>query len=514
MSQPPGESPADESPSGGSAESERTSGRPDGPGDGPADATRTDRPHEAASSGAGQPSQPASGITGQPASGGAGQPTSGGTGQPASGGTGQPAQPASSTTGPPAFGGGGQPAPQAPAGVPGAPPGQGAAPWWAQGQAAPPPPGMPQQPPPPPYQPPQPAWAYGHQAPGGPPPRPSTAPVAPDASAGRDRLLPHLIWEGVLLVIAVLLMIGVAAGSSPHGVTSALGQAGYLGLLAAGLAFSFRTGSPNLAAGTITGFTGTLAAYLATAHGWGTFPAVLVAIVLATLIGFVLGVLVAVLSVPSWALTLGAAAVIQAIVLKLTHGVLIPMPFHSSYSTAMWYGIFLVVSVGGGALWLVPGVRTALGTARRTGDPARWTDPRGSLGVVAGLTGSSLLAGLAAVPMLIRLQAADSQGSSLTTLALAAVLLGGVSVFGRRAGVFGTLFAVTIIALLQWIIAYNGATSWVGTLVVGLAALVGLGVSRGIEGITDVLNRPRPATATPPPPVPPYGTPPPPPPAR
>ncbi|WP_285572710.1 ABC transporter permease subunit [Actinoallomurus iriomotensis] len=459
-----------------------------------------------------QPAQPASGTAGQPASGGTGQPAFGGTGQPSQPGFGTAGQHASGGTGQPAFGGGGQPVPQAPAGAPGAPPGQGAAPWWAQGQAAPPPPGMPQQPPPPPYQPPQPAWAYGHQAPGGPPPRPSTAPVAPDASAGRDRLLPHLVWEGVLLVIAVLLMIGVAAGSSPHGVTSALGQAGYLGLLAAGLAFSFRTGSPNLAAGTITGFTGTLAAYLATAHGWGTFPAVLVAIVLATLIGFVLGVLVAVLSVPSWALTLGAAAAIQAIVLKLTHGVLIPMPFHSSYSTAMWYGIFLVVSVGGGALWLVPGVRTALGTARRTGDPARWTDPRGSLGVVAGLTGSSLLAGLAAVPMLIRLQAADSQGSSLTTLALAAVLLGGVSVFGRRAGVFGTLLAVTIIALLQWIIAYNGGTSWIGTLVVGLAALVGLGVSRGIEGITDVLNRPRPANATPPPPVPPYGTPPPPPP--
>lgn len=459
MSQPPGESPADESPSSESAEGEPASGRTSEPGDGPADATRTDRPREAAS------------------------------GEQAG------------------------PRPSAPAG---APQGQGAAPWWAQGPAAPPPPGMPQQPPPAPYQPqqPQPPWGYGRQVPPAPPSRSPGGPAAPDAPTGRDRLLPHLIWEGVLLVITVVLMIGVAVGVSGHGVNTALSQAGYLGLLAAGLAFSLRTGSPNLAAGSITAFTTTLAAYLATGHGWGKFPALLVAIILATLIGLLLGALVVVLSVPSWALTLGAVAVIQAIMLKISHGMLIPMQFHGSYPAAMWYGIFFVVSVGGGALWLVPGVRTALGGARRTGDPARWTDPRGSLGVLAGLTGSSFLAGLAAVPLLMFLRQAEPETVSLTTLPLAAVLLGGVSIFGRRAGVFGTLLAVTTIALIQWIIAYNGGSSWVGTLVVGLAAVVGLGVSRGIESITDALNRTRPATAVPSPPMPSPYVPPPPPPAR
>ncbi|GAA4493119.1 hypothetical protein GCM10023191_030060 [Actinoallomurus oryzae] len=456
MSQPPGESPADESPSSGFTGGEPTSGRTNEPGDGPADATRTDRPREAASSEQAGPR------------------------------------------------------PSAPAGVP---QGQGAAPWWAQQRPpAPPPSGMPGQPPPPPYhpqQPQQPPWAYGPQAP---PARPG-GPVAPDASAGRDRLLPHLVWEGVLLVVTAVLMIGVAAGASGHGVESALSQAGYLGLLAAGLAFSLRTGSPNLAAGTITAFSGTLAAYLATGHGWGKFAALLVAVLLAAFIGLLLGALAVLLSVPSWALTLGAAAVLQAIMLKITHGMLIPIRF-GSYSTAMWYGIFFVVSVGGGALWLVPGVRGALGGARRTGDPARWTDPRGGLGVLAGLTGSSFLAGLAAVPLLMFFRQAEPDTVTLTTLPLAAVLLGGVSVFGRRAGVFGTLFAVTILALIHWIIAYNGGSSWIGTLVVGLAAVVGLGVSRGIESITDTLNRARPATAAPPPPLPSPYVPPPPPPLR
>ncbi|MFB9839575.1 ABC transporter permease subunit, partial [Actinoallomurus acaciae] len=368
----------------------------------------------------------------------------------------------------------------------------------------PPPPGMPQQLPPPPGIPQQPP--YRPQQPWGHPPVPAARP-----SGARDRLLPHLIWEGVLAVIAVILMIGMAAGISGHILGTALGQAGCYGLLAVGLAFSLRTGSPNLAVGAVLGFTSTLSAYLATAHGWGSFPALLVAILLATLIGLVLGVLVAVLSVPAWALTLGAAAALQAITLKISHGTIIPMPFHAMYSNAMWFGIFLVVSVAGGAVWLIPDVRTALGTARRTGDQARWIDPRGGLGVIAGLTGSSLLAALSAIPVLLRLRMADPNGTALITMVLGGVLLGGVSVFGRRGGVFGTLLGVTIVALIQTLVVDKGLSAWFSTLVVGLAVMVGLGVSRALESLTDSLNRPRRATAAPPPPMPsPYVPPPPP----
>ena len=241
-----------------------------------------------------------------------------------------------------------------------------------------------------------------------------------------------------------------------------------------------------------------LSAYLITEQHWSKPAAFILAILLATLIGFVLGVLVAVLSVPAWALTLGAVAVIQAITLSFAHSPIIPVHLTGRYPTALWYGLFFVLSVGGGGVWLVPGVRRALSGARQQGEPGRWTGPRAGLGAVAGLTGSSFLAGLAAIPMLTRLQVADGSGTTLTTIAFAAVLLGGVSVFGRRAGVFGTLLGVTIVAILQTLVAYNDGDFWVSTLVVGLAALFGLGASRGIETVTDLLNR-RPAKAAQPP---------------
>ena len=56
------------------------------------------------------------------------------------------------------------------------------------------------------------------------------------------------------------------------------------------------------------------------------------------------------------------------------------------------------------------------------------------LGAVVGLTGSSLLAGLGGVALTAYDGAANptADGVGLTVTALAAVLIGGVSVFGRR----------------------------------------------------------------------------------
>jgi ribose/xylose/arabinose/galactoside ABC-type transport system permease subunit len=336
-------------------------------------------------------------------------------------------------------------------------------------------------------------------------PRPFQPPPAPrgalpaEPPAERDRLAVHLIWEGALAVLTLALVAGTLAMTPHQNLTLSLTQAGALGLVAVGLAFSLRTGSPNLAVGSILTFTSSMGAYLATEQGWGTPAALIVAILLATFIGFVLGLLVALLSVPAWAVTLGAATLIQSMALWLTEARTIPIRIGDGYPTALWFGLFAVLSVGGGALWLVPAVRRPFSAGRHSGEPGRWAGLQPGLGAVAGLTGSSFLAGLAAVPLLMRLQAADvGTGQNMTILAFAAVLFGGVSVFGRRAGVFGTLLGVMILTITQTLLAYNGVSIWVTSLIVGLLAIAGLGVSRALESITDTLNRTRPAAGSPP----------------
>ncbi|GAB3959039.1 ABC transporter permease [Actinoallomurus acanthiterrae] len=326
---------------------------------------------------------------------------------------------------------------------------------------------------------------------------PSAGPVE------RDRLAVHLIWEGALALIAVVLIAATLVMTPHQNLTVAFGQAGYLGLAAAGLALSMRTASPNLAVGPILGFSGALTASLVTQHGWGKPVAMVTAVLLATAIGLVLGLLVAVMSVPAWAATFGAATVMQAATIGLTHGEMIPLRLGSgSYPTALWFALFALVSVGGGALWLTPAVRARLSAGRGPGDPGRWNGMQAGLGAVVGLTGSSFLAGLGGVALLMRVQAADAtSGANLTVSAFAAVLLGGTSVFGRRAGVFGTLLGVTVVAVIGTLIVYNDVSFWVTSLVTGLIVLAGLGVNRGLESITGALNRSRPTPPTAPPPM-------------
>jgi ribose/xylose/arabinose/galactoside ABC-type transport system permease subunit len=345
-------------------------------------------------------------------------------------------------------------------------------------------------------------WGYG-SPPAGPPP--ATPP------AERDRLAVHLVWEGILVVVAVVLAVVILAGYPSRAYTNVLDQAAYIGLIATGLALSLRTGTPNLAVGSIAAFTGGFTAYLMTDQQWSMGAAVVVALVVAVVIGVLVGVLVAALSVPAWAATLGAALTIEVILPNLRGG---RSPFSGNlpilvrdlwdYSTGLWVGLFVVASVGGGVLWLLPKVRTALSASRQAGEPGRWGGLRPGLGAVVGIGGSSLLAGLGGIAQLIRLKISQPTGTqSLTTMALAAVLLGGVSVFGRRAGVAGTALGVLVLVSGFTLLIINGQPQWVQNLYVGLIILLGLGVSRGLESITTMLNAPRPASPAAPPPQPP-----------
>ncbi len=150
-----------------------------------------------------------------------------------------------------------------------------------------------------------------------------------------------------------------------------------------------------------------------------------------------------------------------------------------------------MVSVGGAALWLIPGVRTALSATRSTREPAQWAGLGAGLGAVAGLTGSSLLAGVGGVSQALFLQVGDpaSGGINLTVVALAAVLLGGVSIFGRRGGLLGTVLGVVVIQTALFLVTARADSAVWFDIAIGGVAVLGLGVSRALESITGLLNR-------------------------
>lgn len=270
-----------------------------------------------------------------------------------------------------------------------------------------------------------------------------------------------LVWEGLLGILTIVLIVA-ALLSGPSGyLVNVLAQAGPLGLVATGLALSFRTGTPNLAVGSIAAFTGMVTATLMSGQGW---LAAIIAVLVATLGGLVLGLFVAALSAPAWAVTLGAAVACEALVIGIADARVIPIELGGDFPAYVWFVLFVIVSLGGALAW-----------------PALRVESPWIAGLV-GVGGSSLLAALGGVALLIRIHAASpGLGWNTTTLAFAAILLGGISVHGKRGGVAGTVLAVLFLSLVQGQLVLWAVPLWVFQVITGAVILAALLAGRLAE---------------------------------
>jgi len=314
-----------------------------------------------------------------------------------------------------------------------------------------------------------------------------------------DRVWVHLIWEALLAVL-VLGQFALVRSSDSGALTgdrldTFIYQAAVLGLIATGLAFSLRAAVPNLAVGAIASGSGVLIAELGAEADWERGPAIGLALLGGLLTGLALAVIVVMFHVPAWAASLGASLLIGAVAVGVTGGDASRLDNGLSDlgSTAWtWFGFFVAVSIVGGVCWAAPGLRRRMGGTRQDRDPAQRASASAAAGAVIALVVSSTLAAGAGALAVIRLGVGQPQfADSLTWVALAAVLVGGVSGFGRRAGVFGTVLGVLLFSLIQLELTLESVDSWVFTLIVGGGILVGLIVSRLLEATGR--KRPKPA---------------------
>jgi ribose/xylose/arabinose/galactoside ABC-type transport system permease subunit len=310
----------------------------------------------------------------------------------------------------------------------------------------------------------------------------------------RDRLAAHFVWELVLLLAAAVLtaLVYRAAPVLFSGVPlrSLLLQTAVALMLATAFAASLRAGAANLAVGVVLAATGAGYAWFTASPSWDPVQSALVTVGVAAVVGLLIAVTVVMLRAPGWVVSLAAGAVL-AIVVPLVVGPE-PRPVHgiSLLPWAWWvFGAAVLLSVTAGMLTLESGIRGGVGRYRPDGDPAAWR-PGGGI-VVAALCGSCLLAGVAGIVAALRNGSAvppdaasgglGPAGGSLTLAAIAAALLGGTSVHGRRGGVAGTVLAVIGLQMLVLLMRVDGATAWAVQLVPPVGVLVGLLVSLVME---------------------------------
>ncbi len=307
----------------------------------------------------------------------------------------------------------------------------------------------------------------------------------------RDRVWPHLIWELILLagVAASMLWLWNRNNDVFQGANrdQLLLTAAILGGLAVAMAWSVRAGVPNLAVGPAAAAAGVIGGRLISENNWGVSSAATVMLCGALGAGIILGLVVVVLHVPSWVASLGLSALGLAIMLHLDYRLRAVVPRNidlPDFTATAWIfaASVAVFSVLGGVLWSIHGVRWTFSSIRAERDPADRASVGGTFGAFGALVGSTVIAaGAGVLSLIVTREAAIGSALTYTALPLAIVLVGGVSIFGRRGGIFGTVFATAIVAVMSQVDYWQSAE---GVLfMVGGGLLLGLIVTRFMEWV-------------------------------
>ncbi|MEV6523476.1 ABC transporter permease [Longispora sp. NPDC051575] len=301
-------------------------------------------------------------------------------------------------------------------------------------------------------------------------------------STGKDRLFVHLVWEVLLACLvtglAVTLYGFASASFGGNSLKSMAVVAAVLLFLAVGLSATVRAGAVNLAVGPVAVASG----YAFAAHSYaGYVEATLFAVGVALLAGLTLALFVCVVRVPGWAASAGLSVLIMAYFAGHHTSTIDDLDYRPQTHGGLWLAGAVALSVIGGLLCLGGGLRRGLSRYRIDGDPAGRVGAGPALLAAGILIGSCLLAAASGVLLTLHLGASTpNDGLQHTFAALGAVLLGGVSAFGRRGGILGTVLGALAVTLGTQILAVKAVSAsylWVA----GAAVLLGLIVTRLVE---------------------------------
>lgn len=263
------------------------------------------------------------------------------------------------------------------------------------------------------------------------------------------------------VVISLYLALTTPTFLTTANVLSILLATSLIGIVAVGETFVIVTGGIDLSVGSVVAFSGVMSGLALEAH-WPVPAAIGVGLGIGLLCGLFNAVAVTVLGMAPFIVTLATLAMARGLAFIVTSGNTVfgfpesfdaigggnwgNMPVAAIITLSAFFLAWVLLSrtVFGARVYAVGGNREA---ARLAGIPVGRT-----LGAVYLFSGA--LAGLAGVVLAGRLDSAQpiaAQGLELD--AIAAVVIGGASLFGGKGSVLGTLLGVLIIGLID-----NGLT--------------------------------------------------------
>jgi len=279
-------------------------------------------------------------------------------------------------------------------------------------------------------------------------------------SPGRVRWRELLSRYGIVLALGALVLVLALLSPSfltPSNWLNVLRQIAVNALLAFGMTVVILGAGIDLSVGSILAFTGAVAAGLSVA-GWPPALAILVALVLGALIGLFNGVFVAYARIAPFIVTLAGLTIFRGATLVYTNGMPItglPDTFNV-IGNAVWLGIPLPVWIMLAFLVLTHFLLryTALGRAiyavGGNEEAARLSGISVTRVKLFQYAYSGLACALGALVLNGRLNSAQpTAGVGFELDAIAAVVVGGTSLFGGRGTVMGTFLGALIIGVLN-----------------------------------------------------------------
>lgn len=308
----------------------------------------------------------------------------------------------------------------------------------------------------------------------------------------RGRSAGDFIREYFVYIALVALIVFFSIASpyflTPDNFANIGRQTATVSIVAVGMTFVIITGQIDLSVGSVFALCGMAAAmvmqYVSNFWLLGALAAVAVGIVF----GFVNGFITAKLGVPSFLVTLGMLGVARGIALLITdtRPVIISNPtYFQVFGESRILGIpiavvWTIAIVVLGVLVLHKSV-FGMRTFATGGNPqaARFTGVKTKKTVIIGFVITGALVGLASLLFTgIAHAARPDIGSGLELDVIAAVILGGVSLFGGRGTVIGALAGSLIIGIMNNGLVLMGVSSSVQQIIKGIIIIGAVSLSK------------------------------------
>ena len=322
-----------------------------------------------------------------------------------------------------------------------------------------------------------------------------TSPAIPQRAATSARLRTLLAsQEGVLFIIMLVSVLFLATRTDKFLTVDNLLQQGRfmteVGLIAIPMTYIIITGGIDLSVGSVLGLTAIVLGWSWQELGFPLELAIVTGIASGTLAGFVNGLFIVRVGVPPLIMTLATLALFRGLAegiskarsargypewfFELGQGELLGIP------TQLWLLIVAVVVFG------IVLARTQLGRAlyaignNETG--ARFSGLTVNRYLLLIYTFSGFMSGVAGYIFVSRVSTTRSDmGTGIELDVIAAVVLGGTSIFGGTGSVAGTMIGVVLIQLLKNGLALSGVTSDATIVVIGSVLIFAILVNNFIQ---------------------------------